>query len=244
MRKTLLASLLIVATLMVSIGALAAPIEPNAFTKWMEENAVWRTATNVVADDEIPAGLITDPSGAPTDEALQEILHFASLAVTSGGRADWFLVAVKDAEEQKAIIGERHGITSEGTVTILVMTERSIKTELRTDEVAAFNPDRGYYNAGIVSGYLNIAAISKGYATRFFMTPALPGTNGFNDGERGLDVAKYIEGTTYIHGTTEEATSTENMKFVCAIVIGTPNTELETYTTDHNFPENFIVWDK
>ena len=244
MKKMLLALLLATCLLTtLTAGAFADAIEPAEFTKWVEEDAVWRTATNVIAADEIPAGLITDAAGAPTDEQLKEILHFASLAVTSGGQADWFLVAVRDAEEQQAIIGERAGITSEGTVTVLVLTERSIKTELRTNDFAPFNPDRGYYNAGIVSGYLNLGAISKGFATRFFMTPALPGTNGFNGGERGLDVEKYIEGTTFFHGTRETDLPTENMKFVAAIVIGTANTEIETYTTDHNFPENFIVWE-
>lgn len=224
--------------------ALAEEIAPSDFIQWVEEEGVWRTATTANADEDIPAGLIADASGAPTLEELEEFLHFASLAVTSGGRADWFLVAVTDPEEQTAIIGENHGITSEGTVTILVLTERSIQLDHRTDEVAPFTPDRGYYNAGIVTGYLNLAAISKGYATRMFMTPALPGTNGFNNGEPGLDVAKYIEGTSYTLATTEEDHSTENMKFVCAVVIGTPNTELETYTTEKLFPENYIIWDQ
>ena len=243
MKKSLIA-LLVAMCMLTSASALAETISPADFTSWVEESAVWRTATNAIPSDETPAGLVADASAAPTDEELQEMLHFASLAVTSGGQADWFLVAVKDAEEQKAIIGENHGITSEGTVTILVLTERAIRDELRTDDLTAFRPDRGYYNTGIVSGYLNIAAISKGYATRFFMTPALPGTNGFNNGERGLDVAKYIDGVNYMHATAEEERSTENMKFVCAIVIGTPNTEIETSVTDKIFPENFIIWDK
>ncbi|MDR2505314.1 MAG: hypothetical protein LBD16_04325 [Oscillospiraceae bacterium] len=211
-------------------------------TKWFEEEGNWRTADTGAADGSKASGLLTDAASAPTDEDLKAILHFASLAVTSGGKADWYVVAVKDAAEQKAIIGERAAITSEGTVTLLVLSERLIRPEYRTDEVAPFQPDRGYYDAGIVSGYINIAAVTKGYATRFFQTPALPGTNGFNEGNVGLDVAKYLEGTTYVLASDGETYSTENMKFICAIVIGTPNLELETYSTQHLFPENYSIY--
>lgn len=247
MKKTLLSLFLAACICLSLLGGFALAedaIAPSDFTTWVEESAAWHSAINANADAGTPAGFVADPAGAPTAEQLEEMLHFASLAVTSGGKQDFFFIAVTDPEEQLAIIGERASLTSEGTVTILVLSERILAAEFRTDEVAPFQPDRGYYDAGIASGYLNLAAISKGFATRFFMTPALPGDNGFNAGAPGLDIAKYIEGLEYELATTHEMHSIENMKFVCAIVIGTLDAELETSVTDKVYPDNYAIWEK
>ncbi len=242
-------SLLLAVSLVLSlgVGVMAEAFDAANFPTWFEEEGVWRTINNDTSgrDGGTPGGFVTDASGAPSEEDLKEILHMASLAVTSGGKSDWYLVAVTDPAEQLAIIGDKYGAaTSEGTVTVLVFGERLIRDELRTDDSNAFAPDRGYYDAGIVTGYLNVAAIAKGYGTHMFMTPALEGPNGFNNGDRGLEASKYLEGTTYVNGSTHEAYSTENMKFVNAVVIGTLDESVETGLTTKEFPDNWSIWGK
>lgn len=217
--------------------------DAGKFLEWFEEEGTWRTLQNEKEGQ--PSGFITDASGAPSDQDLKDILHMASLAVTSGGKTDWYMVAVKDPAEQEAIIGTKYGTaTSAGTVTVLVFGERLLRDEFRTDGASSFQPDRGYYDSGIVTGYLNVAAIAKGYGTHMFMSPALEGVNGFNEGGLGLDCAKYLEGTTYYNGNSGEEFSNENMKFICAVVIGTEDKAVETAVTEHEFPDNWIIWDK
>lgn len=122
MKKTM-ALVLALALLLGCTAAVAEEtFDASQFTTWFEEEGVWRTVTNDTSAQEggTKGGFITDASGAPTKEDLEAILHTASLAVTSGGKADWYMVAVTDPEEQKAIIGDKYGIaTSEGTVTVL-----------------------------------------------------------------------------------------------------------------------------
>ena len=219
--------------------------DARQFPRWFYEEGVWRTIELANALTGHPGGFITDASGRPPMADIELMLDTASLAVTSGGRTDWYMILVTDTEAQHDIIGIRDGIpraTSDGTVTVLIFSERLIRTDLRTDSVIGFAPDRGYYNVGILTGYLNILAVSMGYGTRMFMTPEIPG-NGFRDGERWLEAEHFLEGTYYIMGATGERFSTENMKFVCAIVIGTPNRSVATYTTQRLFPRNWSYWE-
>ena len=241
-----LVSLMLCLAMVLSVAcALAEGFDATQFPKWFEEEGIWRTVNNdKTATGGAKGGFITDKSGAPSEEDLKEILHMASLAVTSNGKSDWYMIAITDPAEQTAIIGNKYGTaTSEGTVTVLVFSERCIREELRTDDVVGFQPDRGYYDAGIVTGYLNVAAIAKGYATHMFMSPALEGVNGFNNGERGLNCDKYIAGTEYYDGNFCEYNSNENMKFVCAVVIGTLDESLETGLTEKEFPDNWMIWE-
>lgn len=242
-----LVSLFICLTMVLSVACAVAEFDASQFPKWFEEEGTWRTIANDTSMQEggMPGGFITDPSGAPTKEDLEEIMHMASLTVTSGGNSDWYMVAVTDPEEQTAIIGTKMGIaTSEGTATILIFSEKLIRDELRTDENNSFRPDRGYYNAGLVTGYLNVAAIAKGYGTHMFMTPnGLQGANGFNNGDLGYDCTKYLEGTEYYNGAKHEAYSNENMKFVCAVVIGTLDENAEAGVTTKEFPDNWSIWE-
>ena len=245
--KKIVALLMVLALALPATVALAEGFDAAQFPTWFEEEGVWRTVTNDTSMNEggSKGGFIMDASGAPSIEDLKEILHMASLAVTSGGKTDWYMVAVTDPAEQEALIGNsvRNRIaTSEGTVTVLVFGERLLRPDVRQEE-NVYQPDRGYYDAGIVTGYLNIAAIAKGYGTHMFMTPSLPGVNGFNDGDIGLDCAKYLEGTTYINGATEEEYSTADMKFICAVVIGTLDPTVETGLTTHGFPDNWRIFD-
>lgn len=213
--------------------------KPNKFIDWVEDDSgTWRTIVN--------GAFKTDAASRPTDDQINQILHYASLAPTSGGKTDYYLVAVTDPEEQLEIIGTTYGeATSEGTVTILVLSDRLYDAATRADGgTVPVQPDRGYYNVGIVSGYLNTAAIALGYGTHFFMTVALPKDNGqFDSGSKGFDVDKYVEGLQYTNGNTGEVVNvTGNLKFVAAIVIGKPDTSLETSVTEHNYPDNWSVW--
>jgi|GEM_PF-1814229 len=223
----------------------------HAFLNWFYEDAQWRTLENASPITGHPGGFVTDATGRPSDADIELILNTASLAVTSGGRTDWYMVVVKDTDAQNQIIGDIEGLpraTSDGTVTVLIFSERLIREDLRTDEVVGFAPDRGYYNVGILTGYLNMAAIALGYGTRMFMTPNIPG-NGFRDGERWLEAEHFLDGRTYIVGSTGDVFSTENMKFVNAVVIGTP-AEIEaayidefSHATERLFPQNWSIWD-
>lgn len=246
--KKFLALILTVSLLLgLSASALAEAFDASQFVTWFEEEGVWRTINNDTSNQEggTKGGFVTEASGAPSREDLEAILHMASLAVTSGGKSDWYMVAVTDPQEQLAIIGDKYGAaTSEGTATVLVFGERLIRDELRTDENNSFQPDRGYYDAGIVTGYLNVAAISQGYGTHMFMSPALEGVNGFNEGGLGLDCSKYLEGTEYYMASKHESFSTENMKFICAVVIGTLDETVETGLTNKEFPDNWSIWEK
>lgn len=244
--KKLLTLVLAAAMMLSVVCALADQIDTKDFTKWFEEEATWRTISNdKSASGGDKGGFITDASGAPTQEELKDILHMASLAVTSNGKTDWYMIAVTDPAEQLAIIGDKYGVaTSEGTVTVLVFSERVLRDEYRTDDSNSFAPDRGYYDSGIVTGYLNVAAISKGYGTHMFMSPSgtdVSGVNGFNEGNIGLDFTKYTEGLEYVNGNDGESYSIENMKFVCAVVIGTLDETVETGLTTHEFPDNWTV---
>lgn len=244
--KKLVSLFVCLAMVLALAGAVAEGFDASQFPKWFEEEGTWRTITNDTSMKEggTAGGFVIDATGAPTKEDLEEILHMASLAVTSSGKTDWYMVAVTDPEEQKAIIGDKWGVaTSEGTVTVMVFGERLIRDDLRTDDTNSFAPDRGYYDAGIVTGYLNVAAIAKGYGTHMFMTPALEGTNGFNNGERGHDCTKYLEGTEYYMASKHESYSTENMKFVCAVVIGTLDETVETGLTTKEFPDNWTIYE-
>jgi nitroreductase len=141
-------------------------------SKWFEEEGTWRTLENANPKENKPGGFVTDASGKPSEEDLKTMLHMASLAVTSGGKTDWYMVAVTDPEEQMKIIGDKYGVaTSEGTATVLVFGERLLRPDVRTDGDKTYQPDRGYYDAWIVSGYLNIAAISLGYGTPLLHDP-------------------------------------------------------------------------
>lgn len=230
--------------------AAAKVYDASKFIKWFEETGTFRSIALDGATAGTPTAYITDKSGAPTDDQLKAMLHFASLAVASGGKNDWYMVAVRDPAEQLAIIGKTEAgkpkCTSDGTVTVLVFTERVLRPEFRTDAkletTVAFQPDRGYYDAGIVSGYLNVAAIAMGFGSHWFQTPALPGVNGFNEGGLGQDGSKYLTGTKYINGATKQEFSTENMKFVCAIVIGKLDTKHTAGVTVRLRPDNWLIW--
>ncbi len=233
--------------------AAAKVYDASNFVNWFEKEGTMRSVALDNATPNTGTAFMTDAASAPTDEKLKKILHYASLAVSSGGKNDWFLVAVKDPDEQLAIIGKsdtgKPKATSAGTVTVLVFSERLLRPQFRTDKegdpsFVAFQPDRGYYDAGIITGYLQTAAIAMGYGTHMFQTPAIPGTNGFNEGGLGLECAKYLKGTKYMNASNNTQYGNDNMKFVCAVVIGTLDKKHTAGVTMRARPDNWSIWTK
>lgn len=211
------------------------------FPKWFEEDSgLWRTVVN--------GSFKTDAASQPSKEDVEKILHYASLAPTSGGKTDYYMIAITDEAEQQAIIGSTYGVaTSAGTVTILVLADRLYDETVRADGGAVkCQPDRGYYDVGIVSGYLNVATIALGYGSHYFMSPALPKDNGqFDSSAVGFDVSAYTKDLVYVNGNNgDEVKVAGNCKFVCAIVIGQLNEDAETKVTSHEYPENYTIWTK
>lgn len=250
-----LVTLSTLSSLVLASAPLVSAQEEEGLYDWYSQETVWRTIQN--SQDDQTGGFVEDESAKPTAEDLEQIMKFASLAPTSTGKQDFYMVAVTDTAEQETIIGDRYGkAVSDGTVTVLVYAERLLRDEFRTDVTEEdmnaddfnfkFSPDRGYYNSGLVTGYLNVAATSYGYGTHMYMTPALPGDNGFNEGGLGQEASQYLEGADYYDAFLEESLSTENMKFVCAIVIGTPNEDALADTisgvTLKERPSNFHVY--
>lgn len=250
-----LVTLSTLSSLVLASAPLVSAQEEEGLYDWYSQETVWRTIQN--SQDDQTGGFVEDESAKPTAEDLEQIMKFASLAPTSTGKQDFYMVAVTDTAEQETIIGDRYGkAVSDGTVTVLVYAERLLRDEFRTDVTEEdmnvddfnfkFSPDRGYYNSGLVTGYLNVAATSYGYGTHMYMTLALPGDNGFNEGGLGQEASQYLEGADYYDAFLEESLSTENMKFVCAIVIGTPNEDALADTisgvTLKERPSNFHVY--
>ena len=213
-----------------------APFDAAKFPEWFETDGLWRTV--------VKTSFKEGPQYAPTAAKLKAIMKFASLTPTSVGKTDYLLVALKDADQQIDVLGK--GAAHSGTVTVLVFGDRL----LPTDASLGKHPqqlDRGYYNVGIASGYVNIGAVSQGYGTHFYMTTEYAKKDNRKQtieeaylkdkGYRytlGYDPQKQgdAKGQVYAFG---------NLKFVCAIVIGTLDEKAETKMTDHGYPENWVI---
>ncbi|HWR11306.1 MAG TPA: hypothetical protein VN445_05770 [Rectinemataceae bacterium] len=127
--------------------------------------------------------------------------------------------------------------TSTGKTDYLMVVLKDVNQQL----------DRGYYNAGIASGYLNLGAISLGHGTHFFMT-----TSYANAKYSPLTIEEaYLKDKGYKYTFGYDANKqgdakgqTEafgNLKFVCAIVIGTLDEKAESKVTDHGYPKNWVI---
>jgi len=220
-------------------------VEPNAnantafdaskFPGWVETDGLWRTVNKTSFKDGVQY--------APTDEKLKTIMRLASLTPTSVGKTDYLFVVLKDVKQQVDVVGE--GNANSGTVTVLVFGDRLIPTEQSLGKHTQ-QLDRGYYNVGIASGYLNLGAISQGYGTHFYMSPQYPKKDSTVTIE---DVYLKDKGYKYTLGYDPNKYGDEkgqvdaygNVKFVCAIVIGTLNEQAETKVTDHKYPENWVI---
>jgi len=213
-----------------------ASFDASKFPSWMESEGIWRT----VVKTSFKAG----PQNAPTDEKLKTIMKFASLTPTSVGKTDYLLVVLKDVAQQEDVLGKE--AVNSGTVTVLVFGDRLLPTDVSLGKHPQ-QLDRGYYNVGIASGYLNVAAVSQGYGTHFYMTTEY----AKKDNRKETIEEAYLKGKGYRYtlgynpqkqgDAKGQVFAFGNLKFVCAIVIGTLDEKAQTKVTDHGYPENWVI---
>ena len=199
------------------------------FLDWVRENDRYKSVGAVSKEEGAMSGFIMDASGKPTTEDLNDILDFTSKGIYTG----------------------------EGTVTVLVYSERLVSEENQVSAdgtVYKYQVDRGYYDAGIATGYFNLAAIAHGYGTHMFQGTAL---SGGAVGERSANYDQFLKDEdgswlVYRNGdTTSEQWygdhPAENLKFVCAIVVGTMDTDINIDgftgpTVRSEYPANYAYW--
>lgn len=214
----------------------SASFDASKFPSWVETDGLWRTVNKTSFKDGLQY--------APTDKDLKTIMRLTSLTPTSVGMTDYLLVVLRDVKQQVDVVGE--GSANSGTVTVLVFGDRLIPTEESLGKHTQ-QLDRGYYNVGIASGYMNLAAISQGFGTHFYMTSqyAQAGARPQTIEEAYLKDKGYkytIGYDTYKRGDEKaQVDAYGNLKFVAAIVIGTLDEQAETKVTDHNYPENWVI---
>lgn len=239
MKKTFTAALA-VTLLFVALAATGAQakstFDATKFPAWVESDGLWRTVVKTSFKD--------GAQFAPTDADLKTIMRLVSLTPTSTGKTDYLLVVLKDVAQQLDVVGK--GNANSGTVTVLVFGDRLIATDKSLGKHAQ-QLDRGYYNVGIASGYLNLGAVSLGYGTHFFMTSSYA-----NAAYSKLTIEEaYLKdkGYKYTFGydpnkqgdAKGQAEAFGNLKFVCAIVIGTLDEKAQSKVTDHGYPENWVI---
>lgn len=220
-----------------SVGAQSkAAFDASKFPAWVESDGLWRT----VVKTSFKAGA----EFAPTDADLKAIMRLVSLTPTSTGKTDYLMVVLKDVAQQLDAVGK--GNANSGTATVLVFGDRLLPVDKSAGKHAQ-QLDRGYYNAGIASGYLNLGALSLGYGTHFFMT-----TSYANAAYSKLTIEEaYLKDKGYKYTLGYDANKQGdakgqvdafgNLKFVCAIVIGTLDEKAESKVTDHGYPENWVI---
>lgn len=223
---------------------------------WFNESNAWMTVAN--------GHWSSDPADQITDEELEKLFSMATKQQNGVHRTGSFFIVVKDVEEQRKIIGDMWGdpndMATEGTVTILVLTDHVL-----SEEDGHVSPYEGYYNltpkgawydSGLTSGLLGVAAAMLGYQTHYF--------GGINGEYAPSDLADgtYKSMSRYVkdeyqrvwgmpnpyNGEISEDTIYPvkgNCVFVAAIVVGKPAADetIETWGTNHARPDNWVIWD-
>ena len=211
--------------------------DASQFPGWVESDGVWRTVGN--------RSFMEGTQNAPTDAQLKTIMRLATLAPTSRGFNDYLLVVLDDVAQQRDVVGEANA--HDGTVTVLVFGDRLLPKE---ESLGGHDQslDRGYYNVGIVTGYLNLAAISQGFGTRMYMTTEYTrggSTRTMTTEETYLKDKgyKYTLGVDPLGrgDANRQVEAFGNLKFVCAVVIGTLNEQAETTVTDKIYDQNWVM---
>lgn len=222
--------------------------------KWFAENEnTWRTVAN--------GSWSTNPKDAPTDKELEQMFEIASKTQSAVGWNEYFFVAVRDPEEQKAIIGEEQwkGSTNAGTVTILILADQiasaaNHKTPYDAKNLYMQTP-MGYFDSGMACGLLNMAAYSMGYHTHYFaspsgssITPVDKTTFGFGDYPTpNYDLSRFLKGKNYTRGWGLKNAKYDvegNVVMIGAVVIGKPNPSVDAKTaaTQYARPSNWTIW--
>ncbi|MDR0389056.1 MAG: hypothetical protein LBH73_03225 [Spirochaetaceae bacterium] len=225
--------------------ASTAAYDASRFASWVDEEAIWRTVSN--------KSFKTGRQNAPTDTQINDIMKLVHNTPTSGGAKDFFFLVLKDPAQQQDVVGQ--GNASDGTITVMVFTDRVLANPPRN---VPLSQDRGYVNAGFACGYFNLAALSYGYGTHYYLTPS--GYYG-NRPLRAEYVATdtkppiedvYLKGKGYQYfvdgnyagnptGNADGAYYDPygNLKFVLAIVVGTLDDTADTQLTARGYPANW-----
>lgn len=237
--------LLLAFALVLGSCASAPGFDATKFPTWVEEEGVWRSVVN--------GSFRKGAQFAPTDAQIEEIMAMARLTPTSGGANDFFFVVLKDVAQQQDVVGPNNA--HDGTVTIMVFTDRVLENHPRN---VPFSPDRGYMNAGMAGGYINLASISLGFGTHWFLTPSgYYGNRPLVSGYIATDAKPAIEdvylkgkGYQYFVDGNYAANPTGNptgafydpygaLKFVVAVVVGTLDTTADAQVTERGYPDNW-----
>ncbi|MBQ1490427.1 MAG: FMN-binding protein [Blautia sp.] len=235
--------------------ATAEEFDPSQFLDWFTDSYLWMTVQN--------EHFSSDPADQITDEELARIFKVAMLQQNAVHWNPYFFIVIKDVEEQKALIGDAFNagteMATEGTVTVLLVAD-----QILTQEEGHVTPYEGYYtptvfayyDSGLTSGVLGVAAATLGYQTHYFGT--VTGEHAPYD----LAEGKYQSMSYYIHddytrtwgfqnsyegeiAPTSVYPVAGNCVFVSAIVIGkrAADEELATWATMHARPDNWVIWD-
>jgi hypothetical protein len=219
--------------------------DASRFSTWVEEEAIWRTVAN--------KSFKTGAQNAPTDAQIADIMALVQKTPTSGGANDFFFLVLRDPAQQQDVVGQ--GNASDGTVTVLVFTDRVLADHPRDVPLSL---DRGYVNAGFACGYLNLAALSYGYGTHYYLTPSGYYGNRPLRSEYVATDAKppiedvYLKGKGYRYTVDGDYAGNPtgnpngaqydpygNLKFVLAVVVGTLDDTADTQLTEHGYPANW-----
>ena len=234
-----------------AVAAATEVFAPADFPVWFIEEGPWRAPVNRTAQNDFVGGFVEDASGRPSYEEIELMLEMAMLAPSAGGHAARFIVVVTDVETQQAIKQAdepgRPRAGSEGTVMFLIFGESLLSSDQRTAPgifAGDLSPRLGYYDLGIVNGYLNVAAMALGYSTRIYATAAYPGVAL---GARWPQFERFLEDTEFVQGNGN-VRSAENMKYAMVVVVGTHDPTaidpvLESSTTVAQRAPNWAFWD-
>jgi hypothetical protein len=225
--------------------ASTANYDASHFPAWVEEEGLWRT----VASKSFRTGI----QNAPTDAQIADIMNLVQKTPTSGGVCDYFFLVLRDPVQQQDVIGQ--GNASDGTITVMVFTDRALADHPRD---VPLSQDRAYVNAGLACGYFNLAALSHGFGTHFYLTPTGYYGNRPLRAEYVTTNAKppiedvYLRGKGYQYFVNGDSSSNPtgnpdgasfdpygNLKFVIAVVVGTLDDTADTQITDHGYPANW-----
>jgi nitroreductase/predicted small lipoprotein YifL len=220
-----------------------APYDGSQFPEWFENEATWRTV--------LSAAFKEGEEYAPTDEEIARIMRMASLTPTSGGMTDYMWVIVRDVDQQRDVVGEKNAHS--GTVMAMLFADRLFSPEesIHNHEQQI---DRGYVTSGMAGGYLNIAAVSQGFGTHWYLTteytkPGWEETRSQSAEETYLGGKDYrytfgnptYRNRDYPRDENDAAEAYGNLKFVMAVIIGTVDETAETSVTKNNYPENWVM---
>lgn len=222
---------------------------------WYINSQMWRTVEN--------GHWSNDPLDKISDEELEKILTMAMHQQSAVQWTPWYFIAVKDVEEQRKILGDKWGapedLATEGTVTVLVMADQILSEEeghtTPFEGTYMHAPHYAYFDSGAASALLHIGAASLGYQTHYF---------GSINGEYApFDLAdgRYQSMSRYIKEDYKRAWGymageyggelnesfiypvEGNAVLVMAIVIGKPEVDVVSSSTNKARPNNWSIWE-